>query len=111
MAMSGRKKRRESNINLATIRIGKKGVTDSLIGEVSKNLEKRGTVKVKILKTGLGERTAKEIAEDVAKATRSVVTQIRGHTFTLRKSKNLKKDIYIAKRDFSKTLISEIPER
>jgi len=81
------KKGGKAPINLATVRIGKKGVTSSFIGEVSKNLEKRGSVKVKILKTGLGSYSAREIAENIAEATGSTVTQLRGHTFTLRKSK------------------------
>jgi len=87
MSVNVRKKRGKPSINVATVRIGKKGVTASFIGEVSKNLEKRGMVKVKILKTGLGDHSAKEIAEDVAKATGAIIAQIRGHTFTLRKLK------------------------
>jgi len=82
-----RKKRGGPVTDVATVRIGKKGVTASFIEEISKNLEKRSIVKVKILKTGLGDHTAKEIADDVAKATGSTVAQIRGHTFTLRKLK------------------------
>ena len=81
------KKHGEDSASMATVRLGKKGVTGPFIEEISKNLKKRGVVKVKILKTGLGDHTAKEIAEDVAKATGSVVKQIRGHTFTLRKPK------------------------
>ncbi len=87
MPMNLRKKRGKTSINLSIVRIGKKGVTASLIEEVSKNLEKRGKVKVRILKTGLGDRTAKEIAKNVAEATGSIITQLRGHTFTLRKLK------------------------
>ena len=87
MSRTVRKKRRNASAELATVRMGKKGITDSFVGEVSKNLKKRGTVRVKILKTGLGDRTAKEIAEDVAEATGSTIVQLRGHTFTLRKSK------------------------
>jgi len=87
MSTAVKKKRRGSFTDVTTVRIGKKGVTASFIEEISKNLEKRGAVKVKILKTGLGDHTAKEIAEEVANATRSTVVQIRGHTFTLRKLK------------------------
>ena len=73
---------------MATVRIGKKGITTALIREISKNLEKSGRIKVKILKTGLGDRTAKEIAEEIADATKSSIIQLRGYTFTLRKSRN-----------------------
>lgn len=91
MRRNQRKKRAKPTAELATVRIGKRGVTSSFISEVSKNLDKRGEVKVKILKTGLGERAAREIAEEVAEATGSVITQLRGHTFTLRKRKTLKR--------------------
>lgn len=87
MSTTAGKKRKKPCVESTTVRIGKKGVTDSFIGEVSKNLKKRETVRVKILKAGLGDHTAKEIAEDVAEATGSTIVQLRGHTFTLRKSK------------------------
>ena len=87
MPINVKKKREESLVNLAIVRIGKKGVTASFIEEVSKNLKKKGSVKVRILKTGLGSYTAKEIAQNLAKATSSTIVQLRGHTFTLRKSK------------------------
>ena len=78
-----------SRSEAATVRIGKKGVTETLILEILKNLRKKGIVKVKILKTGLAGRKAKDIAEEVAKATDSRIIQIRGHTFTLRKPKKI----------------------
>ena len=78
-----------SRSEAATVRIGKKGVTETLILEILKNLRKKGIVKVKILKTGLAGRKAKDIAEEVAKATNSRIIQIRGHTFTLRKPKKI----------------------
>lgn len=84
-------RRAKSAAELPTVRIGKKGVTPSFIREISKNLDKRGEVKVKILKTGLGDRTAREIAKDIAEATGSMITQLRGHTFTLRKVKTPKR--------------------
>lgn len=50
----------------ATIRIGKKGVTEAQIKEISKQLDARKKVKVKILKTALVEATINEIAQKVA---------------------------------------------
>jgi len=91
MLRNMRKRRVRPSAEISTVRIGKKGVTDSFIEEVSKNLKKKGEVKVRILKTGFGGRTTKEIAEDVAKATNSVIVQIRGHTFMLRKAKSKKR--------------------
>jgi len=87
MPVNIKKHDKSGPVSLATVRIGKKGVTAALIQEISKNLEKRKRVKVRILKTGLGDRTAKEIAEEIADATGSTIIQLRGHTFTLRKFK------------------------
>ncbi len=86
---SARGRNERSRSEAATVRIGKKGVTEPLILEISKNLRKKGIVKVKILKTGLGGRKAKDIAEELAKATDSKIIQIRGHTFTLCKPKKI----------------------
>ena len=86
---SAKGRNERSRSEAVTVRIGKKGVTEPLILEISKNLRKKGIVKVKILKTGLGGRKARDIAEEVAKATDSKIIQIRGHTFTLRKPKKI----------------------
>jgi RNA-binding protein YhbY len=42
---------------------------------------------VKILKTDLANGEAKEIAQKIATETLSEIVQLRGHTFTLHKSK------------------------
>lgn len=71
-----------------TIRIGKFGVTDSLIEEVSKQLDARRTVKLKVLKSALIEKTVDEIANEVAFKTSSTLIEVRGHTFILFKRKS-----------------------
>lgn len=81
-----RKMERKSRRDLTTIRIGKRGITSSLIEEISRNLKKTGIVKVRILKTGFKGHTTEEIAEKIAGATGSNIVRIIGHTFTLRKS-------------------------
>jgi len=75
------------SVEKPTVRIGKKGATEPLVNEVSKQLEKRGVVKVKMLKTALINQEAKEIAQEVAEKTESRIVQSRGHTFTLYKPK------------------------
>ena len=90
-----RKMERKSRKDLTTIRIGKRGITSSLIEETSKNLKKTGIVKERILKTGFKGRTTKEIAEKIAEATDSNIVRIIGHTFTLRKAKRSEKDRYL----------------
>lgn len=67
----------------SAVRIGKKGVTEFLLAEISKRLDKKKIAKVKILKTALQEAKAKEMAEKVAEATESQIVELLGHTFTL----------------------------
>jgi putative YhbY family RNA-binding protein len=80
----------------AEIRIGKKGSTDLLISEVSKRLDQRKIVKVKILRPALVGETAENIASKVATSAGAKVIQIRGHTFTLYRAKKSQKGIYKA---------------
>ena len=66
-----------------TIWIGKKQISNELIKEVEKQLEKRKIVKVKILKSALQEARASEIASAISKQTEADLVEVRGHTFIL----------------------------
>jgi len=68
-----------------TVHIGKRGLTDSQIKEIMKQLEARRRVKVKVLRSALGESAVEDIAQRVAQETGSKIVQIIGHTFTLYK--------------------------
>jgi RNA-binding protein len=78
-------KQRERTARKPTVRVGKKGPTYFLVNEISRQLDKRRIIKVKILKTALANGEAKEISQRIAKQTLSEIVQLRGHTFTLRK--------------------------
>ncbi len=83
-----KKKRKEKiDVEKSTVRIGKLGLTVPLIGEVSKQLDKRKTIKVKVLKTALIGEEVRNIALKIAEETQSRLVELRGHTFTLVKSK------------------------
>ncbi len=75
-----------SSTERSTIRIGKSGPSSSQIKEISRQLDKRKTVKVKVLKTGLTNLNTEEIAKKVAEETDSKITEVRGHTFTICKN-------------------------
>ncbi|MEM3616791.1 MAG: YhbY family RNA-binding protein [Candidatus Bathyarchaeia archaeon] len=68
-----------------TIWIGKKQISDELVKEIGKQLEKRKVVKIKILKSALQEAKADEIAEAISRQTESELVEVRGHTFILYK--------------------------
>lgn len=76
----------------ATIRIGKKGIGEAQIKEISKQLEARKKVKIKVLKSALMETSIEEIAKNVSFKTGSKIIQIIGHTFTLYKPKRKKEN-------------------
>ncbi len=70
-----------------TILIGKNGVSQELLEEIEKQLEKKEMVKVKILKSALGEKETKEIAFKITEQTESSLVEVRGHTFILYKKR------------------------
>jgi len=79
-----RVKRRLSGEN-PTIWIGKSGVTQEIVKEIGKQLDKREMVKIKILESALGENEAKQIALRISKQTEASLVEVRGHTFMLYK--------------------------
>jgi len=82
-----RRIKREFSMEKATVRIGKSGVTPQLLEEVDRQLEKNEIVKVKILKSALAERKAREVASEVAQKTNASLVEVRGHTFILYRRK------------------------
>ena len=86
-----RRIKREFSMEKATVRIGKSGVTPQLLEEVDRQLEKNEIVKVKILKSALAERKAREVASEVAQKTNASLVEVRGHTFILYRRKKRKK--------------------
>jgi len=61
------------------------------VNEVSRQLEKREIVKVKILKSALKEDETREIASKIAQQTGSTLIDIRGHILILYKPRKRKK--------------------
>jgi RNA-binding protein len=70
-----------------TIHIGKDGITTQMEKEISKQLNARELIKIKILKTALKDNDAKNIALSIANQTKSELIEVRGHTFILFKKK------------------------
>lgn len=67
------------------LQVGKNGITESFIMEVRTQLKHSRVLKVRILKSALGEKDRKEIASEVAEKARASLLDVRGHTFTLKK--------------------------
>jgi len=67
-----------------TIWVGKDGLTDQLIGEIEKQLQKNKMVKVRVLPAALqAPNTAQTIAAKAAEKTNAALVEVRGHVFIL----------------------------
>jgi RNA-binding protein len=88
-----RRIRSELSTERSTIWIGKDGASEQILGEISRQLEKREMVKIKILQTALGEEETKNIASKVAEKTESTLIDLRGHTIMLYKPRKKKKQV------------------
>ena len=73
-----------------TVWIGKNGITPETVGEISKQLDTREMVKVKLLKSALMDEKAKHVAEEIAQQTEATLIDVRGHTFVLYKRRKRK---------------------
>ncbi len=71
--------------------IGKIGVTDETVKQLTNALEARELIKVKVLETS--PVTAREAAEEVAEATGAEVVQVIGNKFVLYKRSEKKPKI------------------
>ena len=74
----------------AIFQVGKGGISDVLLEQLNNAIEARELIKITVLETAPG--SAKELAEEIAKGTNSVVVQTVGNKITLfrQKKKNSK---------------------
>jgi RNA-binding protein len=80
-----RRIKRELSSEKPTIWIGKNRATQQVIGEISRQLEKKEMVKIRMLKSALGDKEAKAIASEIAQQTGASLVDVRGHTIMLYK--------------------------
>jgi RNA-binding protein len=65
----------------STIHIGKEGIADGVIEEITLQIRKNKLVKIRILPSG--ERTRDEVARELENRTSSTLVEIRGNTVLL----------------------------
>ena len=70
-----------------TVWVGKSGVSEGLIEEVSKQLDARRAIKVKVQRSLLARYTVREVAMMVAERTGAELIEVRGRTFVLYRRK------------------------
>ncbi len=78
--------------DIVVVRIGKKGITDEIIAEIDNVLEKRGIVKVKLLRNfretyGIDRS---EVATLLSEKLKACIEDVRGFTIILRRQKFIK---------------------
>ena len=81
-------RKREMNAEKPTVWIGKEGVAPGIVDEISRQLEQKEVVKVKILKSAIKKEEAKKIGVKIAQETTSSLIDVRGHIILLYKPKN-----------------------
>ena len=80
-----RRIKRELSAERPTIWVGKGGATPQIVSEISRQLEKREIVKVRVLKSALKDEEVKSVASKIAEETSSTLIEVRGHTLLLYK--------------------------
>ena len=80
-----RRVKRELSSEKPTIWIGKNGATEQIIAEISRQLDNRESVKIKMLKSALRDKEVKAVASKIAQQTGANLIDVRGHTIMLYK--------------------------
>ena len=80
MKMETENLRKKGRALPAVVRVGKAGVTDSLVEEIDKHLKKKKLIKVKFLKSATTEASVRELAEKISSETKSEIIMVMGLT-------------------------------
>ena len=77
----------------STLWIGKKGVSKPLVNEACRQLDKNGTIKIKVLKNILRRKDLGSVISNLLQQTKSMIIEKRGKTFILSKIRKVKKPL------------------
>ena len=90
--MGNKKLKKEELKKAVTVNIGKKGLTESLVNEINAVLEKKGIVRVKMLKNfrtfASKEKTKKELVGEIASKIKGELVEAKGFVLVFRRCKN-----------------------
>ena len=85
--------KQEMNNEKPTVWIGKYGVTDQLLKEISRQLDRREVVKMRILKSALKNDSTDNIIQRIVQKTESTLIDKRGNIFVIYKTRKRKKPL------------------
>jgi len=74
-----------------TVWIGRNGLTEALLGQISRQLDANEMIKVKVHKGSLEDTEVSEIAGKIADQTGSEIVDVRGRTFSIYKQRKPKR--------------------
>jgi RNA-binding protein len=74
-----------------TVWIGRNGLTEALLGQISRQLDANEMIKVKVHKGSLEDIEVSEIAGKIADQTGSEIVDVRGRTFSIYKQRKPKR--------------------
>lgn len=80
-----RRIKRRLNEEKPTVWIGKGGISEEILKEIAKQLDKKEMIKIKILRSAIEDNEAKKIAMQITEQTEASLVEVRGHTFMLYK--------------------------
>lgn len=86
--------KRKMSAEKPTIWVGRNGVTDQLVKEVLKQLDKNDIVKMKILKSAVKSENAENVIHRLVQKTDSTLIDQRGHILVLYRPRKRKKPLY-----------------
>lgn len=76
--------RRANDLN-PTVHVGKNGIDESLLNEVTNQLKRNRLLKIRVLPNA--ERETSDVADEIAETTGSVVVDVRGNVVVLTDSR------------------------
>ena len=76
-----------------TFQIGKGGINENMIQQISETLEKRELIKIHILQNNFDDKN--ELANELSQATKSELVQVIGSMIVLYKESQENKDIFL----------------
>lgn len=83
----------------ADVNIGKKGVSEEVLGEIKRRIEREGVVKVRVLKGFLESLSIdrRSVASLIAERVGAKLVDVRGFTFILvgRRKRGFNKDLHL----------------
>ncbi|MEM0202991.1 MAG: YhbY family RNA-binding protein [Archaeoglobaceae archaeon] len=70
-------------MEIVTVNVGKKGITENLLNEVSLLLEKRGVVRIKLLKNFSMRNEKEKVVEELKEKLKCRIRDVRGFVITV----------------------------